>query len=336
MNLTCAYVSGSEDGSITVLALDRAAGRLQRLQTLDLGGTGLPMALDATRRRLFVSCRDEPPSVVTCTIDANGRLATDARNPLPASMAFLELDRSGRWLLGASYHQHRVAVASIDGEGGVQAADAVHDGGRHAHCIRLASSGQHAWSTSLGDDAVLQWRWDPDTGTLTPNDPRRLAMRSGSGPRHLALHPNGQVAWLLNELDATLEVLAIEAPGGTLRSIGHHPTLPPDRRDAQPWAADLHATPDARWLYTSERTTSTVAGFAVSPDGLVLAPIGHWPVQAQPRSFAITADGRWMMVAGQRSHTVGLYRIDPADGGLEPVDEAGVGRGPAWVEWLSL
>ena len=88
-------------------------------------------------------------------------------------------------------------------------------------------------------------------------------------------------------------------------------TLPPGFA-GEPWAAELRLTPDARFLYTSERRSSTLAGFAVDAATGRLAPIGHWPTQAQPRGFAISPSGRWLIAAGQLSHAVGVHAIDAA------------------------
>ena len=99
---------------------------------------------------------------------------------------------------------------------------------------------------------------------------------------------------------------------------------------------ELRLTPDARFLYTSERRSSTLAGFAVGAASGRLSPIGHWPTQAQPRGFAISPTGRHLIAAGQLSHAVGVFAIDARSGALSPCDEHAVGRNPTWVEAIAL
>jgi 6-phosphogluconolactonase len=333
---TIVYVSNADSGEISVLSLDEATGTLTTRQTVAVGGMLMPMALSPDRRRLFAARRSEPLAAVSFAIDpADGTLTLLGEGPLPASMAYIATDRSGRFLFSASYGAHLIAVSEIGADGLVQPARQELPTGPNAHAIRPDANNRFVFATSLGGGVVMQWRFDAATGTLTPNDPAALAIRAGAGPRHLELHPDGRHAYLLNELDASVDVLALDAERGTFTVLQTLLTLPPGFT-GEPWAADLHLTPDARFLYTSERRSSTLAGFSVDAASGLLAPLGHTPAQAQPRGFAIDASGRWLLVAGQLSHHVGVLAIDAAKGALRPVGEHAVGRNPNWIETLTL
>jgi 6-phosphogluconolactonase len=334
---TAVYVSNADSGSVSVLALDEDRGTLSTLQTVSPGGTLMPMALSPDRRRLLVARRSEPLAAITLGIDrVTGTLALLGEGPLPSSMASIATDATGRWLLSASYPEHVVAVSRIGDDFIVQPAHQVQRTGEHAHAIRCDASNRHAFSTALGAGVVHQWRFDAATGLLRENEAAPcLSLRPGAGPRHLELHPNSRWAYLLNELDATLDVLALDAATGTLTASRTLATLPTGF-SGKPWAADLHLRPDGRFLYTSERTSSTLAGFAVEDDGARLQPIGHWPAPACPRGFHVTASGRWLIAAGQLAHRVALFAIDEATGRLVPHGEHEVGRNPNWVETLAL
>lgn len=336
MSATVVYVSNAESGSLSVFTLDETRGVLAPLQTLELGGIVMPIALDAARRRLIVARRSAPFAAVTCAIASDGRLTHLGDGPLPGSMAYVSLDATGRWLFGASYTEDLVSVSPVGDDGLVGAPLHVIPTGRHAHAIRTDRSNRFVFATSLGGNVVGQWRFDAATGAIAPNDPPTLAIRAGAGPRHLELHPNGRAAYLLNELDATLDVLALDPDRGTFSVVRTLPTMPAGST-AKPWAADLHLRADGRFLYTSERTTSRLAGFAVDAGGTQLSPIGHFPVVMQPRGFHLTASGRWLVVAGERSNTVALHESDAASGALsEAFVEVGTGRKPNWVETLAL
>jgi 6-phosphogluconolactonase len=256
--------------------------------------------------------------------------------PLPASMAYAAADHGARFLFTASYHGHLIAVNPIGPDGIVQPPQQVLPTSPHAHAVRADPSNRFVFSTSLGGDLIHQWRFDAVAGTLTPNDPPTVAIRAGAGPRHLELHPNGRLAYLLNELDASVDVLALDPQRGTLTVLQTLDTLPSGFAGGAPWAADLHLTPDARFLYTSERRSSTIATFRVDPHDGRLVPAGHAPVQAQPRGFAVTPSGRWLVVAGQLSQRVGVHAIDGASGALTLVGAHDVGHNPNWVEVLVL
>jgi 6-phosphogluconolactonase len=333
---TVVYVSNADSGSISVLTLDEHAGTLATLQTLALGGSIMPLALSPDRPVLFAARRNAPCAALSFRIDArDGTLAPLGEGPLAESMAYLATDRSGRFLFGASYGGGVVAVNPIGADGLVAAAQQVLPIGPKAHAIRPDASNRFVFATSLGAGQVLQFRFDAGTGLLTPNDPPALVLRASSGPRHLELHPDGRSAYLLNELDASIDVLALDPEHGRFTLRQTVASLPPGFA-GEPWAADLHLTPDARWLYASERRSSTIAALRVDPATGLLTLAGHSAVQAQPRGFHVTASGRWLIVAGQLSHRVGLHAIDAEHGTLTLAHEHPVGQNPNWIETLTL
>ncbi len=326
-------ISNADSGDVTVLAM-AADGTLSLRQTLAIGGSLMPMAVSPDKRFLHVARRSDPLSVVTLTIDSTGRLAQAGETPMPASMAYISTDRSGRFLLAASYQADLLTVSAIAGDGQVGAVQQRVSTGRHAHAILAAPSNRHVLATSLGGGTVLQFHWDSVEGTLTPNDPPALAMRPGAGPRHLRFHPNGRFVYLLNELDATIDVLGFDEHTGTLTQGQTVPTMPPDGV-GEPWAADLQLTPDGLYLYSSERRSSTITGFRIDPQAGTLTSVGQWPTEEQPRALAIDAKGQWLLAVGQRSDHLSRYRIDPASGGLERVQRIATGRNPNWIEFLA-
>ena len=181
----------------------------------------------------------------------------------------------------------------------------------------------------------MQLRFDAATGRLTPNAMPALSPHVGASPRHFVFSGDARFVYLLNELDAALDVLAFDATTGTLRTVQTIGSLPAGFT-GEPWAADLHLTPDGRFLYSSERRSSTLAVFRVDIASGELALVGHVPTQAQPRGFNITPDSRFLIVAGQLSHRLGVYAIDAETGLLEPRGECALGRNPNWVEAVSL
>lgn len=331
--MTFVYTSCADSGELWVLALDEARGTLEPRQTLAGLGQVMPLALDARRRRLFAARRSEPWAVLSFAIGAaDGRLHLSGEAPLPHSMAYLSADASGRWLLSASYPGDRVAIGPIDAEGRAGAATQVVSTGRHAHCLQLSPDQRFAYATLLGEGQVLQWRFDAVNGRLAPAEPVVFAARPGAGPRHLVFDAEGRRAVLLNELDGTLDLLARDPRDGTLAALQTLPLLP-SGSGLEPWAAEVRMAPGGAFVYASERRSSTVAGFAMGDDGL--RPIGRWPTEAQPRSFAITPSGRWLIAAGQASHTLGVHRVSRADGTLSAARATPVGLNPNWVEVLA-
>ncbi len=333
---TAVYVSNAEGGHIHVLHLDELRGLLTTVQRVEVGGTVMPLALSPNRGVLYAARRSEPLAVLSFAIDANtGELTVLGEAPLPHSMAYIATDRSGRWLLSASYGGHLVAVSPIGADGAALAATQTVPTGPNAHSIITDASNRFVFSASLGAGAIHQMLFDAASGRLAPNEPAQLAVRPGASTRHLVLHPNGRVLFAINEHDAAIDVFTLDPARGTLALLQTTISMPPGFSD-QPWAADLHLTPDGRFLYASERCSHTLMAFAVDTSSGRLNPLGHTMVPAEPRGFNITADGRWLIVAGQVSGSVGLFSIDPKTGVLAAKSEHAAGLGPNWIETVRL
>jgi 6-phosphogluconolactonase len=330
------YVSNAESGDIHVLHLDPARGTLAPVQTVPVGGEVMPMALSPDRRRLYAARRSEPREALSFSIDPKtGELAALGAAALPHSMAYIATDRSGRWLFSASYGGNQIAVSPIDADGVVQAAQQVLPTGPNAHAIQADPSNRFVFASTLGAGEVVQLRFDAATGRLTPNTPPTLRPHASASPRHFVFSKDSRFVYLLNELDAAIDVLAFDEASGTLRPLQTLGSLPPGFA-GEPWASDLHLTPDGRFLYCSERRSDTLAAFRVDMERGALSPIGHVPTESQPRGFHITPDGRFLIAAGQRSHRLRLYGIDAQTGSLQTLGHCAAGQGPNWIESIML
>jgi 6-phosphogluconolactonase len=305
-----------------------------RLPDVAEPGPSTPLAVSHDRRFLYAGIRSQPYRVVAFAIDpASGALSHLGNAPLADSMAYLATDRTGRWLLGASYGGSLVAVNPVAPDGRVEPPRQVEATEPKAHAIMAEPSNEAVLATSLGGDVLHRFRFDPETGALTGGEPV-ARVQAGSGPRHFVYHPTGRFLFLLNELSATIDVFAV-ASAGTLQPVQTVPGLP-DGFAGKPWAADLRITPDGRLLYASERTSSTLQGFRVDPDSGRLTPCGSTATETQPRGFAVDPSGHALVVAGEVSHGIASCTIDPQSGRLTPVMRCEVGRSPNWIEILDL
>ena len=331
-----AYVSNADSQDISVLRLDRDKGAVQALQTVDTGGMVMPLALSPDKRFLYAALRSEPFSVATFAIDPrSGALTRVGTAPLPDSMANIMTDRTGRWLFAASYGGNKVSVSPIGADGIAGAAVSVLPTGKNAHAAIIDAANKNLLVTNLGSDQVLQFGFDAATGKLTPNTPAAFATRAGAGPRHLVFHPDGKHAYLLCELDASLDLLAYDAQHGTLKAVKTWSTLPAGFT-GKPWAADLHLTPDGKFLYTSERNSNTIAMWKVDAASGEVSLIGHQATEKQPRGFQVDSTGQWLLAVGQASNGLTAYRIDPASGKLTAAASLPMGKNPNWVEIVDV
>ena len=339
---TVAFVANADSHDIAVLALeagDAGDGALREIDRFATGGAVMPLAVRPDKRVLYASIRSEPFRVLSLAIDpASGRLEEIGSAPLPASMCWISTDRRGRFLLAASYGSSLVSVSPIDDDGDGVAGEAqqVVATEEKAHAIQVDPNNRFAFATCLGGGVVRQMRFDAASGRLEDNAMPAWRARPGAGPRHFVFHPTDPFVFLLNELDATIDVLEIDRATGTLCGISVAHALPAQFAGAAPWAADLHLTPDGRFLYASERRSSTLASFAVDAERGMLAPIETVPTETEPRGFAISPNGRCLIAVGQASHRLSRYAIDVASGKLGRVVSQPVGRNPNWVEIVEL
>jgi 6-phosphogluconolactonase len=256
--------------------------------------------------------------------------------PLADSMAYIVTDRSGRFLLSASYPGAKLAINPIDATGRVgERPTQVLSTQPKAHCVVVDASNRYAYCTNLGGDIIMQLRFDARAGTVSPNQPASISTRPNAGPRHLAFHPNGRFLYLLNETDATLGIYAVDPATGTLAELQTVPTLPPDFA-GKPSAADLHVAPDGRFIYASERTTSTIKGFRLDPERGTFSRCGRWPTETTPRGFAIDPRSRFLLAAGLSSNAMSVAAIDPDTGALAAVRQYRLGEMPNWIEIVDL
>ncbi len=330
------YVACAESRDIAVLRLDPATGALTPRQRVDAGGTVMPLAVSPDRRFLYASIRSEPFEVASFVIDArSGELRPIGRSPLPESSCWIGTDRSGRWLLSASYGGSAIALGPIDAAGVAQAASQTAATEPKAHSVQADPQNRFLFAACLGGGVLLGHRFDATSGRFTADEGSTWRARAGAGPRHFAFHPHRPFVYLLNELDAGIDVLGYDAERGRLTSLQTIDSLPPGFA-GKPWAAEIHLGPDGRFLYSSERTSSTLAAFAVDATSGRLALIDHAPTEAQPRGFAIDPSGRWLVAAGQLSASVTVHAIDAVSGRLQPVCRQATGGDPNWVEIVEL
>lgn len=338
---TVVYVGHADSNDVYVLHLNRATGELTLVETVAIPGTvkpgiSTPMAVSPDRRWLFVATRGEPQAVATFAIDAaNGRLTFVGSGPLADSMAYISTDRTGRFLFAASYPGHTLTVSPIGTNGVVQPTRQALPNHTNAHAVLADANNRYVLLTTLGNDRVNVFGFDAKTGALEPNAPPSVALTNGAGPRHLAFHPNGRLVYVLGELDGAVHVFDYDAAAGRLTAKQSIRAVPPGATGRLA-AADVHVTPDGRFLYSSDRTSNTIAGFTIDAADGTLALIERIPTEEMPRSFGIDSTGRYLFAVGMRSHRMSSYRIEPGTGILTRLREYAMGQTPNWVEIVDL
>jgi 6-phosphogluconolactonase len=354
---TFVYVSSADDGDIGVYTMS-PDGTLAQGARVPAAKVVMPMAVSPDQRFLYAHSRSKPYAFHVYSIDRKtGALRLVASSPAAESFPYISLDRTGRFLFGASYGGAVVSVNAVGKDGRVaEKPIQVIPVGRNAHSIRVDATNKYVYAATLGSDEIFQFRFDAKTGKLASNTPSIVLMKAGTGPRHFITSKDNRFVYLLSELVGTVTTLSLDARTGLLSELSVASAVPPDSklvpgaprgavgapggpppRDTSNdiWAADLHLTPDGKFLYATERTHSTLAAFGVDGKTGKLTYLSSIPTEKQPRGFNISPDGKYMVVSGEKSDTLTVYAIG-ADGALKEVQKAQTGKGSNWVEIVSF
>ncbi|MFI6684890.1 lactonase family protein [Streptomyces sp. NPDC050485] len=184
--------------------------------------------------------------------------------------------------------------------------------GPHAHQVLADPSGRWTVSVDLGTDSVRVCELAPDTGVLRLHS--ETPLRPGSGPRHLAFHPGGRYAYVLNELAPTLTVCRWDAGTGTLEPLGETPVVEDGVR-GEVYPSGVVVARDGRFLWAANRGHDSIAVLALDPTGEKAALVttvdcgGHWP-----RDLTLDPSGRRLYASNERSGDVTWFDIDAATG----------------------
>ncbi len=341
------FLSNAQSGTISRYHIDDTQARVQLRHLGDtfVGDMVMPMVINREQTFLYAALRSQPFCVAKFNIDpTTGDLKLIEKTPLAGSMANLAIDYSGNWLLGASFNQHLASLNRLDVKGQVRSEALILPSQGACHCIQACQDNRWLLTCEFENDTLNVYHH--------PNQPNALqlvqqvSVPDGSGPRHVIFSPSQNHVYVLHEMTATISTYRFHSQNGQLHWLGETLALPihelglakgrpPSERIANDidrvWAADIQITPDGRFIYITERTRSVIACLEVSPQTALPEYRHYQAVESQPRSFAITNDGRWMLVSGELSPTLGLYKIQPLNGQILLQDSAPCGDYSAWV-----
>lgn len=334
------YVSCSEQREIARYRMSAETGELTKLGTTPVPGTdipsphSMPLAITPDRRFLYAALRTEPYPIVSFSIDlASGDLRQIGTANLPDNVCYIITDKTGRHILSASHSGSRIISTPINDKGVAGVADQIVEGVSHAHSIVISSDNRFAYAAALGSNDIRQYRLDAATGHVTPNDPPAATPQPGAGPRHLAFHPKEPIFYCINETDGTINVYGIDQAKGVLTERQSVTAMPAGhQRTKNERTADIHITPDGRFLYGSERTTNTFGAYAIEAKTGKLTRIGTFPAPPEPRGFRIDPSGRFLICGGRLSARIEVWTIDSATGMISLLATYPTSGGPNWVE----
>src|SRR5580704_8183404 len=340
------YVCLQDEDKISVFSLDGSTGQLTPQAEVPVAGGPSVLATSPDRRALYVGHRGSP-AISSFRIDqATGGLTLRGSVSSEHAPTFLAADRTGRYLLSAYYQGGYAAVHPLGADGAVGAPPLDRQNTANgAHAIATDPSNQFAFVPHIarlndnvleppkenpGPNFIAQFRFDAQSGRLTPNSPFRVEQGDRLGPRHYCFHPGLDLVYFSNEQGCSVTVYRLDRGTGTLSAVQTVTTLPAGYA-ARNTCSQIHLTPSGRFLYVGNRGHNSIAGFAVDAATGHLAAVGHVSTEAVPSAFAVDPEGRFLFAAGTASGRLASYRINGDTGALTPLATQAVGQRPAAV-----
>ena len=314
-------------------------GKLKHQGDVELKGRPAPIAIDPEHKYLFAGQRKvDYFGMASFSIDRKtGGLMPIGSIPLNGDPVHISTDKTGKFLLSAYYYQKTAAVHKIGDDGSLTDPPVVWrktDIG--AHYIQTDPANKYAFVPHIargsltGANAIFQFRFDEDKGTLTPLSPTRANNREEEGPRHICFHPDKNIVYSSNEQGNSVTVYVYDADKGNLHPVPTVSPLPSGYNGPNS-CSQIQITPNGRFLYAPNRGHNSIACFTVNPDNGYLSPIGQTATEAVPRAFSIDPQGSFVYAAGLETGRLASYRIDQDNGSLNAGDVYDVGKGPMWV-----
>ncbi len=274
---------GQESGAISAFSVDGETGSLTFLNRQPTGGGAPCHVAVSSDNKVVLAANYAGGNVASYIIQENGQLS----NPV-------------------TLHQHEGAGPNKDRQEAP-----------HAHNIVPGPDDAYAFAVDLGTDKIMGYRLNTADGTLAPNEPAvAFAAKPGVGPRHLAFHPNGRYAFVINELNSTMTALAYDSANGTFTEIQTISTVPDDFTGKTQCAA-VKVSADGKFLYGSNRGHNSIVVYAITEDTGKLTLVEHVQTGGDwPRDFTIDNTGTVLLVANERSNSIVSFRRDKETGRL--------------------
>lgn len=329
------YIGTASGEGIYVLEFDRDLRAFNQIQHVS-ERTGGFQAIHSNGNFLYtisgesVAPDNDYGSVAAYQIDQDtGMLSfinirsAEGRGPVHVS-----IDPQGRFAYVSNYGEGNLSSYPILDDGSLGEAVSViqHEGSSvnerrqgepHVHSTIPSADGRFIYVSDLGIDKIMIYEVDQETGELSPAESPYVEIEPGSGPRHFTFHPQEDFAYSVDELSSTVTVLAFNSSTGALQLVQRVDMLPEDYDEAS-YSADIHISPDGKYLYASNRGHDSLAIYSIETATGQIELLGHESTRGgHPRNFAVDTKGQYVFVTNRDDNNLVLFERDLDTGLLE-------------------
>lgn len=257
---------------------------------------------------------------------------------------YITADNTGKWIIAGNYSSGNFAILPVNDNGLLGKATQViqHKGSgpdtarqksAHVHTTVLSKDNKNLYVTDLGTDKIMRYDFNEKTGRVNPSLQKFIAVGAGTGPRHIDISNKGKYIYLLQELTGTLSVFSkIKNEFKIVQTVSTLPGL----YTGAAGSADIHITPDGKFLYASNRGLSnSIAIFSICKSNGELKLITHQSTLGlNPRNFNLDPSGKFLLVGNQNSDEVVIFKRDIYTGLLTDTgNRINIGK-PVCIKWL--
>lgn len=327
------YIGTASGEGLYVLEFDRSQRTFSQIQHVT-DRTGGFQAIHPNGNFLYtisgerVTPDSDHGSVAAYQIDQDTGMLTfiNIRSAEGRGPAHISVDPRGRFAYVSNYGEGNLSSYTILDDGSLGEAVSViqHEGSSvneqrqrqpHVHSTIPSPDGRFVYVSDLGIDKVMIYAVNQETGELSPAETPYVEIEPGSGPRHFTFHPREDFAYSVDELSSTVTVLAFDSSTGALQQIQRVDMLPEDY-DGVSYSADIHISPDGRFLYATNRGHDSLAIYSIDASTGRLELLGHEPTRGgHPRNFAIDKNGNYIFMTNRDDNNLVLFERD-VDSGL--------------------
>lgn len=184
----------------------------------------------------------------------------------------------------------------------------------HAHMVYFSPDKKYVLATDLGNDNLYSYTYNAEGASEILKIKDTISVKAGGGPRHLTFSKDGKFVYLLQELDGTITIYSYL--DGTLNKIDEATIISKDFKGTI-GAADIHISPDGKFLYATNRgTANDISIFKILKSGK-LESVGQTSTLGKtPRNFAIDPSGNFLLIANQNSNEIVVLKRNKKTGKL--------------------
>ena len=333
------YVALQEDDKILVHTIEPQTGKLTPQAEVSIPGGPFTMAISPDRKFLYAGCRDTPQIASFQINQGSGGLTQNGTIPVEGWPVYIATDRKGKFVLSAYYQGAHVGVHPIGADGSVGDPPiewlATATG---AHAMQTDSTNSYAFVPHIagnGPNAIFQFKFDENTGHLTPNSPSKVEPEEFLGPRHFCFHPSLDVLYFSNEQDCSVTGYRLDTGNGTLSAFQTITTLPEGYTERNT-CSQIQVSASGRFLYAPNRGHDSIACFSIDTATGQLTGNGIVGSEARPNALCLGPQDRFLYSAGQESGRMASFSVNSDSGKLTPLETYPLGNAPVWVSIIEL